>query len=145
VDRTAGRITFTAYVEQHRWPSRHLEVSTRAGYRSNLDAHLLPFFGAYPLATITPRWCRPGCAANSRPACGAQPGQDPHPAHGILARAVRDRLIALNPAEGADLPKVIIRRQRIISPAEFDQLLAAVPDRHRALILTGIETRDALG
>lgn len=49
VDRQAGRVTFTDYVEQHWWP-RHLEISTRTAYRSNLDRHFLPFFGAYPLA-----------------------------------------------------------------------------------------------
>ena len=31
IDRTAGRITFADYVEKVWWPSRHLEVSTRAG------------------------------------------------------------------------------------------------------------------
>ena len=31
LDRSAGRITFHDYVEQVWWPSRHLEVSTKAG------------------------------------------------------------------------------------------------------------------
>lgn len=60
--------------------------------------------------------------------------------HGILARAVRDRVIAHNPAAETDLPKVIAKRQRIITPDEFERLLAQIPDRFRALVLVAIET-----
>ena len=42
------------YVEQVWWPSPHLEVSTRAGYRANLDKHFLPYFGAMPIADVLP-------------------------------------------------------------------------------------------
>ena len=34
LNRQAGRITFRRYVEDVWWPSRHLEASTKAGYRS---------------------------------------------------------------------------------------------------------------
>jgi hypothetical protein len=54
IDPTAGRITFRDYVENVWWPSRHLEVSTRAGYRSYLDKHFLPFFGQMAMAEILP-------------------------------------------------------------------------------------------
>jgi hypothetical protein len=40
VDRKAGPIAFTGYVEAHSWPSRHLEVTTRAGHRSMMGGHL---------------------------------------------------------------------------------------------------------
>lgn len=69
VDRQAGRITFTDYVERHWWPSRHLEISTRAAYRSNLDRHFLPFFGGYPLAEITPSLVQTWSAPPSTAAC----------------------------------------------------------------------------
>jgi integrase len=60
--------------------------------------------------------------------------------HGILARSVRDRIIAHNPAADTDLPKVITKRHRIITPTEFEQLLAQIPDRYRVLLLVAIET-----
>jgi len=60
--------------------------------------------------------------------------------HGIFARAVRDRLIAHNPCADTDLPKVVTKRQRIITPDQFERLLAAIPDRYRTLVLTAIET-----
>jgi integrase len=55
-------------------------------------------------------------------------------------RAVRDRLIGHNPCADTDLPKVVTKRQPIITPDQFDRLLAAVPDRYRTLVLTAIET-----
>lgn len=40
VERQAGRITFTDYVERHWWPSRHLEISTRSERQNEgLDHH----------------------------------------------------------------------------------------------------------
>ena len=54
IDPQHGKTTFTDYVEHAWWPSRHLEVSTRAAYRSNLDHHLIPYFGDYPLDAILP-------------------------------------------------------------------------------------------
>ena len=53
-DRTLGTTTFASYVEETWFPSKHLEASTRAGYRSNLDRHFLPYFGRWPMARILP-------------------------------------------------------------------------------------------
>ena len=39
-----------------------------------------------------------------------------------------------------ELPKVITKKPRILSPAEFWRLLACIPDRYRLLVLTEIET-----
>jgi hypothetical protein len=54
IDPKDGKVTFADYVEQAWWPSWHLEVSTAAAYRSNLEHHLLPYFGAFPLDAILP-------------------------------------------------------------------------------------------
>jgi len=141
IDRQAGRITFETYVESVWWPSLHLEISTKAAYRSNLDRHFLPFFGNYPLSAILPSLVQAWVTT------ALQGGLSPRSVvkyhvvlHGIFARAVRDRLIGHNPCADTDLPKVVTKRQRIITPDQFDRLLAAVPDRYRTLVLTAIET-----
>jgi hypothetical protein len=55
IDRSSGRTSFEDYVEEvFWWPSQQLEASTRAGYRSYLDKHFLPFFGNIPMAEILP-------------------------------------------------------------------------------------------
>jgi integrase len=60
--------------------------------------------------------------------------------HGIFKRAVRDRVILHNPCADTELPKVPPRKVRILSPEEFERLLAEIPDRFRDLVLTDIET-----
>jgi len=50
IDQASGRITFGDYVE-HVWlPSRHVEISTMAGYRSYLDKHFVPVLGDRTMA-----------------------------------------------------------------------------------------------
>jgi integrase len=123
------------------WPSLLLEVSTKAACRSNLDRHFPPFFGDNPLSAILPLLVQTWVTT------ALQNGLSPRSVvkyhvvlHGIFARAVRDRLIAHNPCADTDLPKVVTTRQRIITPEQFERLLAAVPDRYRTLVLTAIET-----
>jgi integrase len=60
--------------------------------------------------------------------------------HSIFVRAVRDQLIVANPCAHTELPKVIKRRTRTLTPEEFDRLLAAVPERHVLMVTTAIET-----
>jgi integrase len=123
------------------WPSLHLEVSTKAAYRSNLDRHFLPFFGDYLLSAILPSLVQTWVTAALEGGLSPRSVLKYHVVlHGIFARAVRDRLIAHNPCADTDLPKVVPARQRIITPEQFERLLAAVPDRYRTLVLTAIET-----
>ena len=57
-----------------------------------------------------------------------------------MTKAVRDRIIAYNPCADSELPKVITKKQRILAPAEFERLLACIPTRFTALVVTEIET-----
>jgi Phage integrase, N-terminal SAM-like domain len=41
-------------VERTWLPSKHIELTTRAAYHSNLDKHFFPFFGDRPMARILP-------------------------------------------------------------------------------------------
>ena len=60
--------------------------------------------------------------------------------HSIFKRAVRDKLIVANPCEQTELPKVITRKGPTVTADEFDRLLAAIPERHRVMVETAIET-----
>lgn len=60
--------------------------------------------------------------------------------HSIFERAPRDQLILINPCAHTELPKIIRRRSRTLTPDEFGRLLGAVPERHLLLVLTAIET-----
>jgi integrase len=60
--------------------------------------------------------------------------------HSIFCRAVRDRIIAFNPCEETELPKVLSRRSQTLTPAEFTKLLQAAPVRYRLMLTPAIET-----
>lgn len=140
-DRRAGRTTFRRYVEDVWWPSRHLEASTRAGYRSNLDRHFLPFFGNIPMADIRPSTVQAWVTLASTQGLSARSIVKYHVMlHSVFKRAVRDRVIGFNPCAETELPKVVTRKTRILTPEEFQALLAHSPERFLPLILTEIET-----
>lgn len=119
----------------------HLELTTKAAYRSNLDAHFLPYFGTHPMHAISPSLVQ-GWVNHA-----VQQGLSPRSIrkyhtllHSVFKAAVRDRVIAYNPCDGTSLPKVITSRRETITPEQFDALLAAIPAQHRALLRVGIET-----
>ena len=141
LDRRAGRITFQDYVEQVWWPSRHLEVSTKAGYRANLDKHFLPYFGAMAMADILPSTVQGWVTKAVADGLSARSVVKYHVMlHGVFKRAVRDRVIGHNPCADTELPKVVPAKVRILAPEDFDRLLAEMPARYEALVLTAIET-----
>lgn len=141
IDPRSGTITFREYAEDVWLPSRHLEISTRAGYSSYLRNHFVPFFGAMPLARIMPstvqEWVTGSVAMGLSPRSIAKYHVM---LHSVFARAVRDRLIAFNPCEDTELPKVVTKRARTLTPEEFAGVLAEIPDRFKPLVMTAIET-----
>lgn len=138
---SAGRITFGDYVETVWLPSRHLEVSTLAGYRSYLDRHFLPHFGGVPMVEILPSAVQDWVTNASAEGLSPSSIRKYHVMlHSVFKRAVRDRVLASNPCEGTELPKVIARRSRILTPAEYERLLAEIPERYRLLVVVDIET-----
>lgn len=141
LDRTAGRITFYDYVEQVWWPSWHLEISTRAGYRANVHKHFLPYFGAMAMADILPSTVQGWVTKAVADGLSARSVVKYHVMlHSVFKRAVRDRVIGYNPCADTELPKVVPAKVRILAPEDFDRLLAEIPSRHKALVLTAIET-----
>jgi integrase len=138
---SAGRITFRDYVEKVWLPSRHVEISTLAGYRSYLDKHFLPFFGGQQMAAILPSSVQDWVTVAVGSGLSPTSVRKYHVMlHSVFKRAVRDRIIVTNPCESTELPKVPPRKARILTPAEYDRLLSEIPDRFRVLVMTDIET-----
>ena len=141
VDPVDGKLTFERYVEDYWWPSRQLEVSTRAAYRSYLDKHFLPYFGHRAMASITTTaiesWIAKALTGGLSPASVRK-------YHSMLKtifqRAVRDRVIAFNPCATTELPKAVSKARSVPTPEEFDRLLSQIPQRWRLMILVEIET-----
>jgi integrase len=60
------------------------------------------------------------------------------PLRPVFRRAVARGEVAVNPTSGVELPAVRGRRDRIASPTEAAELLAALPERDRALWATAL-------
>jgi len=141
LDPVLGKITFRDFVENVWFPSRHLEATTAVAYRSNLDKHFLPAFGNRPIGKILPstiqEWVTTAVAGGLSP-------RSVKKYHVMLSsifkRAVRDRIIAFNPCEDTELPKIIARQTRTITPEEYRRILDAIPDRFKDLVVTDIQT-----
>ena len=87
-DHSRGQVTFAEYVETVWLPSKQVETSTLAAYRSYLDKHFIPVFGRRPMGKILPsevqRWVT--TATDERP-LGRVRGQVPH--HAALGLRTR--------------------------------------------------------
>jgi site-specific recombinase XerD len=140
-DRSLGAIPFQQYVEKHWLPSKHIEATTLAAYMSNLNKHFIPFFGKKPMYQITSSLVQDWVTQASADGLSATSIHKYHTMlHSIFKRAVRDQLIVTNPCEHTELPKVVTKRSRTLTPDEFDVLITAVPDRYRLMVETAIET-----
>lgn len=141
IDPADGKLTFERYVEDYWWPSRQLEVSTRAAHRSYLNKHFIPYLGRRTMASITPSavesWIAKALADGLSPASVRK-------YHSMLKtifqRAVRDRVIVVNPCAATELPKAVHKPRTIPTPEDFDRLITEIPQRWRLLLLVEIET-----
>ncbi len=140
-DHTLGAIPFQAYVDNDWLPSKHIEATTRAAYVSNLTKHFLPYFGKKPMHQITPSLVQDWVTKAAADGLSPRSIRKYHTMlHSIFKRAVRDQLIVVNPCEHTELPKIITKKTRTLTPAEYNQLIDAIPDRYRLLVETAIET-----
>ncbi len=140
-DASLGAITFRDYVANDWLPSKHIEPTTKAAYVSNLNKHFYPFFRRRLMYQIT------GSLVQDWVTHAAAEGLSPRSIrkyhtmlHSIFKRAVRDQLIVTNPCEHTELPKIIARKSRTLTPTEYELLIGAIPDSYRLLVETAIET-----
>lgn len=128
-DVSAGKITFRTYAKDVWWPSLHVELTTKAACRSNLETHFLPFFGYMRMANILPSHVQ---AWVNQSVEGHLTSRSVVSYHlvlpSILRKAVRDRIIPFNPAAETKLPKVVRRQRRILTPRSWKPCSARSPN-----------------
>jgi integrase len=147
-DHTRGQVTFTDYVKTVWLPSKQVETSTLAAYRSYLDKHFIPTFGTRPMGKILPseiqRWVTTATDPENGPGLSAATVRNYHTMlHTIFQRALRDRVVTFNPCLHTELPKVVKKKTRTLTPAEYDAILNALPGPptpYRLMVETAINT-----
>jgi integrase len=122
-------------------PSKQVETSTLAAYRSYLDKHFIPTFGRRPMGKILPsevqRWVT---TATENGLSAASVGKYHTMLQSVFERAFIDRVVTFNPCAHTELPKRVKRKTRTLTPDEYDAILNALPAQHRLMVETAINT-----
>jgi integrase len=136
-----AKLTFADYVETYYWPTTaHLEVSTRAAYRYNLDRHFVPRWGHLPMRRIVPSMIQEYVNEASGRLSARTVVKHHALLHRIFRRAANDRAVASNPCSHTELPKVIRKPKQIITVTQFNAILDNIDERHELMLLLAIET-----
>jgi integrase len=148
IDPRAGRVTFRAYGEQWRAAQVH-RATTAAQVESHLRRHAYPAFGDRALGSIRPSEIQAWVRRLEQDLAPATIGVVYSFAAGIFRAAVRDRLIAASPCVDIRLPKPEPKRVAPLATEQVEALIAAMPERYRALVVlaagTGLRQGEALG
>ena len=93
-DHSRGQVTFAEYVQTVWLPSKQVETTTLAAYRSYLDKHFLPLFGRRPMGKILPsevqRWVTTATTNGLSP---ASVGKYHAMLNSVFQRALQDRVV----------------------------------------------------
>jgi integrase len=141
-DARRGRQKFRRYVEEQWLPHHQMEARTRENYTYYLGKHILPVFGTMRLVEILPvdvrEWVTDLKNAGVSPtvirSCFAI-------LSAVFTTAFNDQLTALHPCRGVKTPPVPKKMRAIVTPAQFDEIHARLPNETaRLLVETDIET-----
>jgi integrase len=123
-----------------------LKPSTAAGYRSLLEMTILPQWRGVKLSDIThcdvQQWvtwlCTDPDARQARTPVAAKQKRSPLSAaraikahrmlKQVLAYAIRTNRLAVNPADGVELPRVVVREETALTHEQVHELVAAADD-----------------
>ncbi len=148
VDPSAGKITFRTYAEQWRSVQVH-RPATAAQVETHLRRHVYPRIGDRPIGGILRsdvqslvKILNGGLAPATVEVVYAWLSS-------IFKSAAADRVIGVSPCRGIKLPSVARTKVQPLEADTVAQLVRAVPDRYRALVVlgagTGVRISEALG
>jgi len=148
VDPRAGRITFEGYAE--RWRARQVHrASTGIQVETNLRRYVYPALGAKPLGAIRPGDVQAWVHDRSQVLAPRTVMVLYRWVSAIFRAAAADRLVGRSPCVGVRLPKVERAHVEPLSAEQVEVLIAAMPERYRALVVvgasTGLRQGEALG
>lgn len=128
----AGRVKLGEYAREWLDSKHNLKPSTRARYRVVLDTFIAAHAGV-ALGDITRQLVREWVAELSASHAPASVHKSVGVLRQVLAMAVRDNRLVLNPVDGVELPAVGTVEQRFLTLEQLHALAAAAGD-HRALV-----------
>jgi integrase len=137
VDPRAGKITLQEFAEQWLTAQGH-RASTRRLYERTMRLHVLPVLGQRPLASIRRTDIQALVTASAEQLAPKTVENHLRLIRAVFNAAVEDRLISVSPVRKISRQPVARARVVPLSVAQVDALVAATPDRYRAMIITAV-------
>ena len=135
VDPTLGRVTLDEW--SHRWLAgkRRIKPKTRAGYESLLSARILPTFGTLAINRID-RVAVEGWVSEMLDdgLSASRVKQAYLVLNAMIKAAVRQGHLSRNLIEDVEMPRVVPRERRFLTPAQVVELAESMPARYRAFV-----------
>ena len=141
-DSQRGRQRFRRYVEDEWLPRHQIEARTRENYVYYLGRYIYPAFGLMRMTEILPtdvrQWVADLKGGGTSPSviksCFAI-------LSAIFTTAFNDQITHTHPCRGVKAPPVPKKVRTIVTPEQFDQIHAALPnDAARMLVELDVET-----
>jgi len=154
IDPSEGRVTFKSYAE--RWSASQVHrVGTASQIETNLRLHVYPRIGERPIGAVRSSDVQGLIKAldtvdkNGSVLAPSTIGTIYVWVAAIFKAAVADRVIHASPCVQIRLPEVHQSKVKPLKIETVQQIVAAVPDRYKALIVfgaaTGVRISEALG
>jgi integrase len=148
LDPRAGRVTVKEYGERWRTAQVH-RATTAAQVETHLRRHVYPALGDRPLGSVRPSEVQTWVRGLEQHLAPATIGVVYSFVAGIFRSAVRDRLIAATPCIDIRVPAPAPKRVEPLATERVEALIAAMPERYRALVIlaagTGLRQGEAFG
>jgi len=143
-----GRVTFGVAAEQSRAAQVH-RATTVTRVETHPRRHVYPVFGDRPLGSIRPSEIQAWVRSLERDLAPSTIRVVFAFVAAIFRAAVRNRLIAASPCVDIRLPKPEPKRVEPLPTEKVEALIAAMPERYRALVVlaagTGLRHGECLG
>lgn len=128
VAHAAGRLTVDDAARAWLSGKVGLSGSTRARYDSIIRSHISPALGSVPVGDLTPERLRAWVTEQAGNLAAGTVHKNVTVLRQMLAQAVTDRRLAVNPAADLDLPKVEHAEIRFLTPQQVAALAAEAGD-----------------
>ncbi|MFC6017754.1 tyrosine-type recombinase/integrase [Plantactinospora solaniradicis] len=124
------------------WDARKsgLAPNTQRSEWSRIKTHIIPELGDASLVSITPLAVQQFVSRLGK----RRSAKTVHNVHGVLhtimAGAVAERLVRVNPCAGTRLPRGTAQEMKFLTEPEAQRLVLAVPEHYRPLVVTALGT-----
>ena len=124
----------------------HVKGSTATAYRRTFESRLVPFFGDYPLAALSPDLVQRFVAQLSREGLAAATIRTYLAPFGkCLKHAVRWGYLRTDPTPLVELPRIKQREAKFLTPDQLGVLLENIPEPWKVLFTTAAMTGMRIG